>query len=888
MKKIKNLKVGAKILLGYVFALLLMVVVGAVAIVRINQISSVVTDLANNLARDQHLADALSGESWAVRYYSLRHINQNSPENLDAYQMQSDYLDHLLTQAEEQIVEPGRAEMLKNLDKSFHNFDTAFFEVSKLLNSRQLVVEQQLDVLGPRTLGQMDMLRRMALENEDPEIIYRIAAVQQALLSMRFDVAKFLTTGDESWSGKFQLHYQQAQSAFNTLDALVQNPDMEELLAEAEETITAYHDAFSRLEGNMQRQQALVDGQLDALGPEMRNIGIGMVASVEQDFSTAKANVDALVWQTQVVLFITMTLAVIFGLALGLMVARNITRPLHRVTQASQQIADVDLVSLSREMAALSKGDLARHFSISAQSLDVTSKDELGQMSQAFNAIITRLQQTGLDFEEMAGSLRSLVGRVADNATSLNTAASQLSVAARQAGEAAGQVNSAIEQVTLGTQQQADSVVRAEATVEQVVQTINQVALGAGEQSEAVNQSAEMTTQMSAIIKQVAGNAQAGSRGALEAADAAQKGAHTVQAAIDAMIRIREKVGVSASKVQEMGQRSSQIGAIVETIDDIAAQTNLLALNAAIEAARAGEHGKGFAVVADEVRKLAEKSAGATKEIEGLIKNIKITVDDAVAAMTAGTTEVEAGVVRAEEARTALEKILTTTGQVRNQVDEIAGNAQEMSDSARRLVQIMETVSVVVEENTGYTQAMTASSAGITHEIEDIGLVGQSNSQAVGAVSEATTEMTAQIEEVSESAVSLTEMAAELEMLVAQFKLHSHAELPEPENLPDAVEAEAPPEPEELPDAVEAEAPPEPEELPDAIEAELSPEPEDLPDAVEAELPPEPEELPDAVEAEAELEPEELPDAVEAEAELEKIGEAERRPAEDAPDVSQP
>jgi methyl-accepting chemotaxis protein len=202
------------------------------------------------------------------------------------------------------------------------------------------------------------------------------------------------------------------------------------------------------------------------------------------------------------------------------------------------------------------------------------------------------------------------------------------------------------------------------------------------------------------------------------------------------MESIKAKVGLSAQKVAEMGQRSEQIGAIVETIDDIASQTNLLALNAAIEAARAGEHGKGFAVVADEVRKLAEKSATATQEIAGLIKGIQYTVNEAVSAMDEGAAEVETGVARANESGQALADILDAAQQVSRQVEEIASAAQQMNASADELIGAMDSVSAVVEENTAATE-----------------------------------EMAAQVEEVTASAQSLNAMAQELQRFTAQFTL---------------------------------------------------------------------------------------------------------------------
>jgi len=300
---------------------------------------------------------------------------------------------------------------------------------------------------------------------------------------------------------------------------------------------------------------------------------------------------------------------------------------------------------------------------------------------------------------------------------------------------------------------------------------IDGVARGAQEQAKAISKASLVTSRISAAIEQVTNNAQSVTRDSAQAAHHSREGAKTVRETISGMEAIRGKVGLSAGKVEEMGVRSGEIGAIVETIEDIASQTNLLALNAAIEAARAGEQGKGFAVVADEVRKLAERSSLATKEIAGLIKGIQKTVNEAVEAMKASAVEVEAGVARANLAGTALDNILGAAESVYRQAEEAGGAAAKVSAAAVELVEAVDSVSAVIEENTAATEEMAANSSELTQSIENIASVSEENSAAVEEVSTSTEEVSAQVEEVSASAISLMEMSQKLSQVVARFKL---------------------------------------------------------------------------------------------------------------------
>ncbi len=295
----------------------------------------------------------------------------------------------------------------------------------------------------------------------------------------------------------------------------------------------------------------------------------------------------------------------------------------------------------------LAKGDLSK------ENLDIDSKDEIGSLADALNTMKTNLS--------------SMIGQIQDTSEHISTATTELAA------------------------------------------TATQIVKGADKQSEQSNQVATSMEEMSATVVEVARNSQNSAESAIETQNIAKKGSDIVTNAVNGMLEVAETVKVSAATVEALGKSSEQIGQIVGVINDIADQTNLLALNAAIEAARAGEQGRGFAVVADEVRKLAEKTTSATKEIAIMIKAIQDDTGGAISSMHEGTKQVDANVELAKEAGESLSQIVNSVESVTDMVRQIATSAEEQSATSEEVSANVNNIAEISRETaTGVRQVSSA------------------------------------------------------------------------------------------------------------------------------------------------------------------------------------
>lgn len=338
---------------------------------------------------------------------------------------------------------------------------------------------------------------------------------------------------------------------------------------------------------------------------------------------------------------------------------------------------------------------------LSVDTLEVKSHDEIGKLAESYNAMVV--------------SLKELVSNVLDTAEQVAASSQQLSANATETSTAS----------------------------EQIAGSIQNVSNGAEDQSTKVEESSQLVRTIYDDVGKIHGVVDQVHESSITTANQASDGKENIQKAIEQMSIISQNAESTGKVISTLNEKSSEIGSIVSLITDIAEQTNLLALNAAIEAARAGEHGKGFAVVADEVRKLAEQSNNSAQEISGLIKDIQESTEDAVTSMGEGEQAVKDGMSVVNHAGETFERIHQSITDIANRMSEVSNSVETINGGTENLTTAMDTITKITQETSGATQE----------------------------VASAAEEQNASMEEVSGATQQLAEQAQELQGMASKFKM---------------------------------------------------------------------------------------------------------------------
>ncbi len=397
----------------------------------------------------------------------------------------------------------------------------------------------------------------------------------------------------------------------------------------------------------------------------------GCLVELKEHFNNqsegATTETNAVISSSITIMLSLCAIAFVIGLAAAFIITRGITKPVGKVLKATDEM-NKQFEELELVIDAIANNDLTQNLEVSeSESMNIDSTDEIGTLASGIEATIGAKDKITTSMSKMVTNLTGIIRQLGENSTQLVSAATE--------------VASSSEQMSRGSKDQTDQVTQVSTAVEEMTATIVESSKNAGEATE-------------------------GARGA---SDNATQGGEVVTETIQGMQRIASVVRESAESIGKLAKSADQIGEIIGVIDDIADQTNLLALNAAIEAARAGEQGRGFAVVADEVRKLAERTGQATGEITSMIKGIQDETNEAVNSMETGIQEVDKGRELADKAGNSLTEIVTMSTRVSDMITQIATASEEQSVAAEQIAKNIDRVNQIAKESaTGAEQSATA------------------------------------------------------------------------------------------------------------------------------------------------------------------------------------
>lgn len=507
----------------------------------------------------------------------------------------------------------------------------------------------------------------------------------------------------------------------------------------------------------------------DRNAPGAKPVGYFRVAINDLDVREANRRL-------RTIYLIVILIVLALGAVLANFAARFIVKPVRDLAEIATLIARGDLTRRTEYASNDELGRLAREFNGMTQSMEKAVTRFLGsgeQLRQVSSGVESRAESVIGLADEQRRSLEAAVSSVSEMNRGIQTISEnveQLSASSEETSSSILEMVASMEEVSRHTDTLFASVEETSSATEQMAVSINQVDQNIDFLRNFVTDTSASMTEMSASINQVEGNAAKSYELALGVADAAESGMRAVRETMDGMEQIRNAVVDANHVVARLGDRSAEIGKIINVIEDVAEQTNLLALNAAILAAQAGEHGKGFSVVASQIRDLSERTASSTKEIGTLVESVRSEVRNALDSMSRGSQMVQDGVDLAQDAGKALNNILSSATKAAEMGKQIASATRDQAKGSEDVARSVDRLQEMVRQINTATRQQAAGSEHIRRAVESMREVTKYVRQAMAEqksgsvmISRAAERMIDMVHEIFEVT---TQQAAESEKIV--------------------------------------------------------------------------------------------------------------------------
>ncbi|HEY9179706.1 MAG TPA: methyl-accepting chemotaxis protein, partial [Candidatus Baltobacteraceae bacterium] len=491
-------------------------------------------------------------------------------------------------------------------------------------------------------------------------------------------------------------------------------------------------------------------------------------------YTTSQAKIASREFDDAVAVLITVLIAstlaaVILLLLTAAFIGRNITRRLSVVTQALIDLTEQDVAALTSAFDKLSAGDLSATFQSDRSFIVDGGLDEIAQLAQSYNGVVAGLGLISIEFGKMTQTLRDVIAGIVGATEDLAHISSRISAATGESSAAVDQIATSMQSVADGARSQAERLTQAHAEIDSLGQSAGAIAAGSQAQargaSQAVNAVRSLDEQITAFSSLGAQLAQA----AEVALNQARSGEQSVSTTALAMNRIDEATRTAEMAMRNLETSAGAVSDIVVVIQDIADQTNLLALNAAIEAARAGEHGRGFAVVADEVRKLAEKSRISTGEISRILEQNRDESVRAAQAIGSAFEQVQRGTALSAQATDALAALGASIDQTGRIAAEVAARSEHMRAASSQLMSNISDVSEIIVGNSAAAENVNECSDAVATTIRPVATSAEAQAKTAREVSDATGVLSQQLQEMTGSSQSAQQQSERLRELVGIF-----------------------------------------------------------------------------------------------------------------------